>query len=275
MGGSASHTNAVTDSGVRAIDFESGIEDAWSRVATFLPKLVIFLVILIVGFFIAKLIAKAVNGILERVGFDRAVERGGVKQALAKTKYDASDILAKLVYYAVMLFVLSTAFGVFGENPISGYLRSVISYLPLVFVAIIILVVASAIAAGVKLLISTSLGGLSYGNVLANAASTLILAFGVIAALNQLKIATNVVNAVLYAALAAVVGVVVVAVGGGGIQPMRTRWEDALMKYDQEKPAIREQLQQAPSVKEQAAAAAGSAQTAQQPTPRTPGSRRL
>ncbi len=64
-----------------------------------------------------------------------------------------------------------------------------------------------------------SLGSLSYARVLANATSTLILALGIIAALDQLQIAQNVVNAVLYAALAAVVGVVVVAVGGGGIAP--------------------------------------------------------
>ena len=64
----------------------------------------------------------------------------------------------------------------------------------------------------------------------------LVLALGVIAALDQLEIARNVVNAVLYAALAALVGVVVVAVGGGGIAPMRQRWENALTKVEAEAP---------------------------------------
>jgi hypothetical protein len=50
----------------------------WRSVATFAPKLVAFLLILIIGWIVAKLIAKAVDKILERVGFDRAVERGGV-----------------------------------------------------------------------------------------------------------------------------------------------------------------------------------------------------
>ncbi len=104
-----------------------------------------------------------------------------------------------------MLFVLSTAFGVFGTNPISDYLRAVIAYLPLVFVAIVIVVIAAAIAAGAKSLIENSLGGLSYARVLANLASGFILAIGVIAALDQLHIAANVVNAILYAALAALV----------------------------------------------------------------------
>jgi uncharacterized membrane protein len=112
--------------------------------------------------------------------------------------------------------VLSTAFGVFGTNPVSSYLHAVIAYLPLVFVAIIIVIIAAAIAAAAKALIENSLPGLSYTKVLGNVVSGLILALGLIAALDQLHVATNVVNAVLYAALAALVGVVVVAVGGGG-----------------------------------------------------------
>lgn len=102
-----------------AIDYKTGVSNAFSNVATFVPKLLVFLLILIVGYFVAKAIAKIVSKVLTKVGFDDAVERGGVKKALEKSEYDASDILAKLVYYTVMLFVLSTAFGVFGTNPIS------------------------------------------------------------------------------------------------------------------------------------------------------------
>jgi hypothetical protein len=132
------------------------VSDAWSNVAAFVPKFAVFLLILIVGYLIAKAIAKILSKVLTRVGFDRLVERGGVKRALDRSSYDASGILAKVVYYAIMLFVLSTAFGVFGSNPISDYLRAVIGYLPLVFVAIVV------IAAGARNLIENSLGGLSY-----------------------------------------------------------------------------------------------------------------
>ncbi len=220
-----------------------------------MPKLIGFLLILIIGYIIAKIIAKIITKVLQKVGFDKAVEKGGVKKALDKSQYDASDILAKIVFYAVMLFVLSTAFGVFGDNPISDYLAAIIGYLPKVFVAILIVVIASAIAAGAKSLIQNSLGGLSYGAVLANVVSVLILALGVIAALNQLQIAENVVNGLLYAGLAALVGVIVVAVGGGGIKPMTSRWEQTLAKYDEEKPRMAEQVRNAPSVKDQAAQA--------------------
>jgi hypothetical protein len=125
--------------------------------------------------------------------------------------------------------------------------HAVIAYLPLVFIVII----AAAVAAAVKALIENSLSGLSYAKILGNAASGLILALGLVAALDQLHIATNVVNAVLYAALAAIVGILVIAVGGG-IKTMSARWESAATRYDQEKPRIAEAARNAPSVKDQA-----------------------
>jgi len=133
-----------------AVEWGRGIEDAWTNVAEFVPKLLAFGLILLVGWLIAKALGKAFDAVLERVGFDDAVERGGIRKALEKSKYDASDIVGKVVYYALFLLVLQAAFGVFGQNPISDMINSVIAYLPKVFVAIVILVVAAAVAAGVK-----------------------------------------------------------------------------------------------------------------------------
>jgi hypothetical protein len=235
-----------------SISYSQGLTSAWSNVATFVPKLIAFLIIVIIGYFIAKIVSKILAKVLQRVGFDRLIERGGIRKALASSKYDAAEILARLVFYAIMLFVLSTGFGVFGSNPVSNYLHAVIAYLPLVFVAILIVIIAAAIAAGAKTLIQNSLGGLSYASVLANAAAAVIIALGVVAALDQLHIAAAVVNAVLYAVLAAVTGVVIVAVGGGGIKTMSARWELAASRYDQEKVQVQQQLRSAPTVAEQA-----------------------
>jgi hypothetical protein len=235
-----------------SISYSQGLTSAWSNVATFVPKLIAFLIIVIIGYFIAKIVSKILAKVLQRVGFDRLIERGGIRKALASSKYDAAEILARLVFYAIMLFVLSTGFGVFGSNPVSNYLHAVIAYLPLVFVAILIVIIAAAIAAGAKTLIQNSLGGLSYASVLANAAAAGIIALGVVAALDQLHIAAAVVNAVLYAVLAAVTGVVIVAVGGGGIKTMSARWELAASRYDQEKVQVQQQLRSAPTVAEQA-----------------------
>ena len=223
-----------------AVEWSQGIEDAWSDIASFVPKFVGFLIILIIGYFVAKLIAKAVGAILERVGFDKAVERGGVKKALDRSKFDASDIVGKIVFYALFLIVLTMAFGVFGENPISDMLEGVIAYLPKVLAAILIIVIASAIGAAAREMLDATLGGLSYGRALANGVGAAILVVGIFMALNQLQIAPAIVSGLFYALLAIIVGVTVIAVGGGGISPMRQRWENALNKYDEEKPKVQE-----------------------------------
>jgi Conserved TM helix len=225
---------------ILAVEWSQGIEDAWADVASFVPKFLGFLVILIVGYFIAKAISKAASAILERVGFDRAVERGGIKRALERSKYDASDILGKVVFYALFLIVLQMAFGVFGPNPISDLLEGVIAYLPKVIAAILIIVVASAIGAAARELVDASLGGLSYGPALANGIGIAIVVIGIFAALNQLQIAPAIVTGLFYALLAIVVGSAVIAIGGGGIVPMRARWQNALAKYDAEKPQVQQ-----------------------------------
>lgn len=215
--------------------------DMMRQVATFLPKAVAFLAILVVGFLVAKMIAKAVDKVLGRIGFDRAVERGGIKTALAKSTYDASDIVAKLVYYTVVLFTLQLAFGIWGPNPVSDLIKGVVAWLPKAFVAIVIVVVAAAIARGCRDLISGALSGVSYGRMLGTITSVFIMGLGIIAALNQIGVATTVTTPVLIAVLATVGGVIVVGAGGGLVKPMQARWENWLNRAESEAPALASQ----------------------------------
>lgn len=234
----------MKSSAVVAVEWSQGIEDAWSDVATFVPKLVGFLAVLFVGWIVAKIISRAADRLLERVGFDQVVERGGIQAALSRSGADASDIVSKIIYYGLLLIVLDLAFGVFGDNPVSDLIHSVIAYLPRVFAALLIVVVAAAIAAAVRDLVTSSLGGLSYGRSLGFMAYVGIMVVGAFAALNQLAIAEDIVNGVFYALLAVVAGSAIVAIGGGGIQPMRQRWERALQRYDEEKPKLQQAMQQ-------------------------------
>ncbi|MGH2603153.1 MAG: mechanosensitive ion channel family protein, partial [Dehalococcoidia bacterium] len=183
------------------------------------PKLVVFLVILVIGWIVAKLLAKGVTKLLSLIGFDRAIERGGLRRWTGT--YDPSQLFAKLVYYAVLLIALQMAFGVFGPNPVSDIINSIVAFLPMAFVALVIVVITAAIANAVKDIITGALGGLSYSRVLGTVAQVFILALGSIAALNQVGIAMTVTMPVLITVLATIGGVVVVGVGGGLIQPMR------------------------------------------------------
>lgn len=228
---------------VGAVQWSSGIEDAWSKVATFIPKFIGFLIVLIVGYIVVKMIAKALDTLLERVGFDKMVEKGGLKKVIDQTEYHPSDVIAKIAFVALMLLVLQMAFGLFGTNPVSTLIASVIAYLPKVIAAILIVVIAGALAAAVREILDASIGGLSYGKTLANGAAIAITVVGAFAALNELSIATAIVNGLFYALLAIVVGVTVLAVGIGGVQPMRTRWENVLARYDEEKPKMQHEMQ--------------------------------
>ena len=227
-----------------AVDFGGAVTDGFRTVATFIPKLIGFLLILVVGYFIAKIVAKIVEKLLERIGFDRAVERGGIKKALSKSKYDASDIVAKLVFFAIFIPVLSAAIGVLGIAALQAPLAAFIALIPKIIVAIVLVVIGAAIAGAVKNLLSNTLGGLSYGNGLATAASALILVLFVKAALDEVGIATTVTTAVLYTFLAMLAGVTIVGVGGGLIKPMQTRWEGTLSKASQETSNVKQQVQQ-------------------------------
>src|SRR5687767_15299942 len=89
-----------------AVEIEQGLSEAWERVAIFVPKLLGFIAILVIGYFVAKLVARVVDGLLERVGFDGWVERGSFGEAIARSKFDASDILATVAFWTVFLLAL-------------------------------------------------------------------------------------------------------------------------------------------------------------------------
>lgn len=215
------------------------VERGLAIIAEFVPKLILFVVILLIGWIVAKVLSKALAKVLEKIGFDRTVERGGLSRATGSST--PSGLVALLLYYAILLIALQMAFGVFGDNPISDLIAQVVAYLPQIFIAIIIIVIAAAIAKAVKDIVGGALGGVSYGPMLATAASVLVLALGVIAALNQVGIATAVTNPLLYTVLAIVAGILIVGVGGGLIKPMSQRWEGWLDKAQSESQNVAQQ----------------------------------
>ncbi len=199
-----------------------------------IPKILVFLLILIIGWIVARVLSRLVSMLLRRVKFDHFVERGAVGQALARSNTDATTLIAKIVYYALLLVTLQMAFGVWGPNPISTMLNAVVAWIPKAIVAIIIIVIASAIAKVVKDLVNGAIGGLSYGPFLASAAAVIIIALGVIAAVNQVGIAFSVTEPILLTVLFTIGAVIAIGVGGGLIKPMQERWERILTAAERE-----------------------------------------
>jgi hypothetical protein len=225
---------------VYAADVGQQFADVLGNVVGIAVRVVIFLLILALGWFVASWLRKWITRLLRKVGFDRAVERGGLDRMLGRNS--ASELAARLVMFAFLLFVLQLAFGIFGPNPVSDLISKVIDWLPKLFVAVVIVVVAAYLAGWIKGLIAEALGGISYGRALATTAQVLVLALGVIAALNQIGVAASVTLPVLIAALAIVAGVIIVGVGGGLIKPMQHRWERMLNRAETETTLAAEQM---------------------------------
>lgn len=208
------------------MDITSSFQGALDAVVNFLPKALAFVAILIVGWIVAAVLRKVITKLLARVGLDRVAERGGLRRFTGK--YTVSELSGLLVYLAIWLFTLQLAFNAFGTNPVSELLNALVAWLPHLFIAGVIMVVAFAIGNSVFELVSNAMANMSYGRPMARTAQVLIIAVAAIAALNQIGIATTVTTPILIAGLAMVVGVVVVGVGGGMIAPMRSRWERML-----------------------------------------------
>jgi hypothetical protein len=249
-----------------SFQISSSFQDLVTTVFHSIPKILVFLLILVVGWIVAKVLARVVDMILRRIKFDHFVERGVIGQALARSNTDATSLIAKIVYYAILLVALQMAFGVWGPNPISTMLDAVVGWLPKAIVAIIIIVVASAIAKVVKDLINGAIGGLSYGPFLASVASIIIIALGVIAALNQVGIAAAVTQPVLYTVLVTGGAVIAIGVGGGLIKPMQERWERMLSAAERETNTQVAAYQQGRTDAMRAPQQARQPETAQQPT---------
>jgi hypothetical protein len=225
------HTQQIFVAGV---NWTGGLTSMWTTFTNWVPKFIGFLIVLAIGWFVAKLIGRAVESVLRRVHFEQVMERAGMGRALERSKYDAPKLVGLLAKYIVVLIVLQLALGVLGSNPISNALQSVIAWLPRGIVALAIVVIVAMIARVARDLVTNMLSSLSYGRTLGNLTAICIMALGVFAALGQAGIATSVTGPLLIAILATVAGVIIVGVGGGLVRPMQERWERVLGAAERE-----------------------------------------
>jgi len=225
------HTQQVYLAGV---DWTGGITSMWNSFTTWVPRFVGFLIVLVIGWFIASMIGRAVEAVVRRLHFERVMERAGMARALENSKYDGPKLIGLIVKYILVLVVLQLAFGVFGSNPINSVLHSIIAWIPRGVVAVPIVVIAAMIARAARDLVSNMLSSLSYGRMLGNLCAVAIMALGIIAALGQAEIATSITGPLLVAVLATVAGVIIVGVGGGMVRPMQDRWERMLGAAERE-----------------------------------------
>ncbi|HEX9888144.1 MAG TPA: hypothetical protein VGA69_01600 [Nitriliruptorales bacterium] len=201
-----------------------GLNEAWTSVAAFTPKLLAALVILLIGWLVAKLVRTVAVRVLETVRFDDVLSRAGVKAAAERSGYDPKGLVAGVVYWILLFVTFQLTAETLGATQMAALLSGLIAFLPQVLVAVAIVVVALAFASFVAGAIRANLG--ERGQVGSRIAYWSIVAFGAVAALNQVSLAEETVNTIFIAAVATIGATVVVAFGGGGIPVAREVLDD-------------------------------------------------
>jgi len=200
-------------------------QSALALLFEFVPRLLGFLVILLIGWLVASALAKAVTFLLRKVGFDRIADRIGLSRLgqQAGIKTDAADILGKLVYWFVFLIFLVPAVNALGLTTVSDLLGRVIGYLPNVFVAILVLFLGTLAATLVADIVRGASASSKVGNpnLFSNIARYAILGFVALIALEQLGIATSLLNILFTAIVGAAALATGLAFGLGGQETAR------------------------------------------------------
>jgi hypothetical protein len=201
-----------------AVEISESLQQGVDDLVGFLPRLLGFLLILLVGWLIAKAVGKAVELALEKLGTDRALASGSTGPYVAQALPDVSPsrLIGRVVFWFVLLGALSIAIASLGVNALNNFLADVFAYLPNIVAAILIFVVAGAVAGWLGKAAARVMGDTPTAKLAASVLPVLVMAIAVFMILNQLQIATQIVTITYASLLGAVALGMALAFGLGG-----------------------------------------------------------
>src|SRR5947209_5271335 len=209
--------NVITDWGVAIY---TSLTTALALAFAFIPKLIGFLLILLVGWIVASALSKALTWLLKKVGFERMATRIGLTRMEQQmgVRMNTAEILGKVLYWFVFLIFLVSAVDALGLTTVSNILTQVIAYIPNVFVAILVLFLGTLVSTFVADVVrgATSSARVGNPNLFANIARYAILGFAGLIALEQLQIAPALLNILFTAVVGAAALAFGLAFGLGG-----------------------------------------------------------
>jgi mechanosensitive ion channel-like protein len=211
----------------------------------FVPNLVAFLVILVVGYFIAKLVAGVVRKAVEKLGLDRALHESDAGQYVERLSPGArpSRGVGRVVFWIAFAFVLTAAIGALKIPAVTAFMTQVLAYLPNVIAAIVIFVAAAAIAGAAGGGVAKLMGDTPTGKLVTAVVPTIVLVLGLFMVLNQLKIAEEIVT-VTFAVLLASLGLgLALAFGLGGRGVAARLLEDAYDKGREQRGQVKRDME--------------------------------
>lgn len=185
-----------------------------------IPRIVGFLVILVIGWLVAGILAAAVAALLRMIRFNDLAQRSGITNFVHEMgiRRDAAGVLADIVKWFVRLIVLVVAFDALGLPAVSSILQQFLLWIPNLVVAVVILVIAGLAATALSDLVrgATAQAGFSNPDLLATITRVAVWAFGIVVAVNQIGVATTLVNTLFMGLVGAIALAAGLAFGLGG-----------------------------------------------------------
>jgi hypothetical protein len=198
-----------------------------------IPKVIAFAVILVVGWFIANLIARLAARVLRLIRFNELSQRSGFTNFVRNigVQTDPAGFLGMVAKWFMRLIVLVVAFDALGLPAVSDVLRQLLLWLPNLAVGIVVLVIGGLLANAAAGVVrgATASAGFAHPDWLANAARAAVWIFAIIVAVNQLGIAQTLVNTLFMGAVALVVLGLGLSFGLGGREvaaKLLNKWYD-------------------------------------------------
>ena len=190
-----------------AVEFLDRLQGSFDQLALYIPALLGALVILFAGYLLAKLIEKAFDRGLNKLGINRWLKRGGVLDAVERTgrRRTPSRLVGNIVFWFVMFVVILVAAHALGLSSLTNVFSELVSYIPSVIAALVIILVGIVLGEFVDGLLMASAGSIPGGATLARVGRAGVIILAIFMALQELGIATEIVTtafAIIFGALA-------------------------------------------------------------------------
>jgi len=145
---------------------------AFNQVVQLAPKVLAMIVVLVLGYLIARIVARAITVLSQKIGLEVAAERSGLAESMQHMgiKRNVSAIVGTIVFWLLMCVFIMAAVNILGLQDVSAAMYSVVSYIPKLLVATLVVVIGLLVASFLRGVVATSADrvGLTYAEHLAN-----------------------------------------------------------------------------------------------------------
>lgn len=170
-------------------------QDLWLGVVGFIPSVIVALLIFIFGWLIGAGLGRVIAQVIASLKVDNALRSAGLEEVLERAGFtlDSGRFLGGLVKWFIIIVFLVASLDVLGLDQVNIFLQEVVLlYLPQVIVAVLILLIAAVVAEVTQSLVvgAAKAAEMSSARFLGSVTKWAIWIFAVLAALNQLSVAT-------------------------------------------------------------------------------------